>query len=558
MTELKHDRKYIRYVDDVLSNKIVTGNYIKLACKRFMDFMNRDDIYFDYNDVDRKIRFVERMKMTKGLLAGQQFILLPFQAWIFASIFGFKWKKDNLRVTRQVLIMISRQMGKSFLCASIALTCLLCDDEPSPSISFIANSAKQAEILFGHCRSQATTLDPKNKIFRMLRQNIFVDKIDGSINVLSSDTNKLDGRSDSCCILDEQHAQKSTEQWNIIRTGQGSRRQPLMISCTTAGFLVGDQYPLYSMWKNCVKILLGEVEDDSWFSAIYMLDEGDDWKAEENWIKAGPSLGSAVKVDFLREQILGAKNNPRLEYSIKTKNLNCWCQSAKAWFTLETIDNIFKYKIDESRFAGDNCYMGLDLSKSSDLTAFALLFPPDENRDFHPEKFIFKPYVYIPDIAVEKSTNKEFYKVWLRDGYAISSAGNVIDYDQILRDMVKSQEDFNLLLAAYDPWRAPLLVTNAEKAGLPMAPFKQSRTNFSKVIDCFEMLANSGNILIDKSPLVKWSLNNVEISEDKFGNMLCEKANGDPAAKIDPIMACLMALGAYLSENQFDPMIYTL
>lgn len=558
MTNIDYSKLYFKYVDDVLNGRIVTGKLIKLACKRTLDFANRDDLYFDYEEVDKIIKFIQKMRMIKGLKAGENLILLPYQSWIIGQIFGWKYKDTKLRVTTNVMISMARQNGKSALAAAIALACLLCVGEISPSICFIANSAPQAKILFDHCKGFAGTLDPRHKIFRMLRQNLYVDKINGEIRVLSADTSKLDGLSPSLFIQDEGHASKTDETFSVLKTGQGSRKSPLAVTISTVGFLVGEQYPMYAQWKTCENILRGNTIDDTWFSALFQIDEEDQWDDETCWIKSNPSLGAAIDIKFLRDQILSAKNNPHKFTTVCTKNLNRWMQSAKAWFTLETIDNIFKYKIDEGMFAGDNCYMGLDLSKSSDLTAFALLFPPDESRDFYPEKFIFKPYVYIPDIAVEKSPNKEFYKVWLRDGYAISSAGNVIDYDQILRDMINSQEAFNLLLAAYDPWRAPLLVTNAEKAGLPMAPFKQSRTNFSKVIDCFEMLANSGNILIDKSPLTKWSLNNVEISEDKFGNMLCEKANGDPAAKIDPIMACLMALGAYLSENTFDPMVYTI
>lgn len=551
-------KKYWKYCDDVLKGRIVTGNLIKLACKRMIDFDNNPELFFDYEDVDRKIRFIERMTMTKGLKAGEKFILLPYQAWILANIFGWKYKKNNLRVTRQVLIMVSRQQGKSYLSSAIALACLLCDNEPEPSISFLANSADQARILFGHCKSQAQSLDPRHKIFRMLRQNIFVDKINGAINVLSADTSKLDGRADSCAIIDEFHAAKSGEIFDVMRTGQGSRKQPLIISCTTAGFLVGSQYPLYSSWENCCNILKGVVEDLSWFSAIYQLDEDDDWQDEKVWAKAAPSLGEAVDVSFLKEQILGAKNNPRKEVTVKTKNLNMWCQSADAWLSSECLDGMLTEKVDLADFEGDNTYGGLDLSTASDLTSFALLFPPNSDRLIHPDKFVFKPYSFIPDIALEKSQNKEFYKYWIEHKEAHHTKGNVVDFDVIKNEIMRTTRDKNLLLFAYDPYKSQMLVTELEKEGMPMVPFKQGYVNYSKTIQTFEILAYSGKVVIDKSSLNKWCFNNCMIVEDRHENQMLDKANRDPKNKIDPVVAMLMALGAYLSENSFDPMIYTL
>ena len=370
MTEIDLSKRYWKYADDVLNDRIVAGKLIKLACQRMFDFAKRDDIWFDTDDVDKKIRFVQKLKHSDGRHAGKNFILLDYQQWVYANIFGWRKKSNNKRVTKNVLLLISRKSGKTFLGASLALTVAVCDGQNAPEICFIANSAQQASIAFRHCSEQAKSIDPKEKIFKRFRHDIQVPANGARIKVLSSDTSKLDGLSPAMFLQDETGECMTFETWNILRTGQGAIEEPLGVSISSAGFHIGSTYPLYNQWEYCSQILNGIVEDDTWFAAIYQIDDDDDWRNEEVWIKANPSLGQTVSYEYMEDQIRSAVQTPANEVSIKTKNIDCWCQSADVWIPRDYIQNCME-SVDINDYAGELAFGGIDLSTVSDLSAIA-------------------------------------------------------------------------------------------------------------------------------------------------------------------------------------------
>lgn len=550
MTNLDESKKYIKYAQDVLSGNVIAGKYIKLACKRYLDWFQRDDIYFDYDGVDKKIKLIQKLKLQEG----GNFILLPYQAWIISGIFGFYYaKEDNLRVINNVFLLTSRKSGKSTFAAAIAIVAAIADKEPSPEIAFIANSAKQAGMLFKYCSRLCSSVDPNNKIFHRFRSDIKIPKIDGQINVLSSDTSKLDGRSDSMFIQDEGHEAKSFEIWNVLKTGQGARRNPLAISISTAGFNIGSVYPLYNQWEYNCKILTGDYEDDTWFAAIYQLDADDDWKDERCWIKANPSLGTTVSYKYMRDQIRSAIQTPSNEVSIKTKNLNMWCQSSDVWIPNEYIENVSE-KVDINDFKGEYCYAGVDLSATSDLTSFSIMFPPNPSRAKWKDKYIFKTWVYIPQYALDNSMNADMYVTFKRNKYALITSGNVVDYDYILKDIIENTKNIELILLLYDAYNATQWAINATNEGLPLEPYSQSLGNFNKPTKLLEMLIKSGKVVIDSNPCVQWCFGNVELKYDYNDNCKPIKSKGDKNKKIDPVISMLECLGGYLNNpsNEVD------
>ena len=550
-------KSYNKYALDVINGKVIAGKYIKLACQRMIEWFERDDIYFDAEDVDRKIRFVQKLKHSEGKHAGEYFILLDYQQWVYANIFG--WKKTGIgtRVTKNVLLLMSRKSGKTFLGASLALTVALCDGQKSPEIDFIANSSQQASIAFRHCSEQAKSIDPKEKIFKRFRHNIFSPVTGARINVLSSDTSKLDGLGASMFLQDEGHEAKSFETWNILKTSQGAIENPLAISISTCGFHLGEAYPLYNQWSYCTRILSKIVEDDTWFSALYQLDEEDDWKDENVWIKANPSLGQTVGYEYMHDQIRSAVNTPSNEVSIRTKNLNQWMQSSTIWLTHERIQEVMEaVNIDD--YENEMSYGGTDLSSVGDLTAISVCIPPNPDRQKHPDKFIFKSMLYIPEEAMQESANKEMYKEWLRRGWAIKTAGNVVDYNHILKDQVNISNKLMTMEIGYDSYNATQYVLNAQDAGLPMVAYSQTLSSFNKPTKFFEMLVKSKKCIIDANPAVEWCLSNVELMFDHYDNCKPNKANGNRDNKIDPVISMLEALGTYLNSKYYVPEAWTI
>lgn len=555
MTKIE-DKIYIKYAKDIVDGNITACENIILACKRFLSWFERDDIYFDYADVDQKIRFVAKMKHSTGIHNRQPFILLPWQQWCFASIFGWKWTSNNLRVTENVMMFMARKNGKTATCAAIALVAAVCDKEASPEIEFVANNSQQAAIGFTQTKDYAESLDPKKKIFKRFRSEIRIPPVKGTIKVLASDSMGLDGYNSSLFILDEMHAQRNWDLYNVLRSSQGMRQQPLAIVITTAGFLLNG-YPCYEMRQTCTEILRGLKQDDSFFAALYELDEDDDWKDESTWIKANPSLGQTVRYEYLRGQVQQATNNTSLEIGVKTKNFNLFCQSADVWITDTYIQNNSQ-RIDVSKLIGEYAYMGVDLSAISDLTCTSVMFPPNKFREYYPDKFIFKTFVYIPEEAFETSINAELYKQWKRQGYVTMTSGNVVDYDYILLDQKQVMQDTTLQGVYYDSWNATQWAINATNEGLPLEPYSQALGNFNKPTKLFEMLIKSGKVIIDDNPCVRWCFGNVELKTDWNENCKPIKSAGDKNKKIDPVISMLEALGGYLNSPHYQPEVFTL
>jgi len=548
MTEIDASKKYIKYANDVLSNNIVSGKYIKLACKRFISWFERDDVYFDYEGVDKKIRLIEKLKLQEG----GNFILLPYQSFIIAHIFGWYYTdEDNLRVINNVLLLTARKSGKSVFASAIAIVAAICDNEKSPEIAFIANSAKQAGLLFKYCTRLCNSIDPNKRLFKRLRSCIRIPVCDGQIDVLSSDTSKLDGRSDSLFIQDEGHEAKTSEIWNVLKTGQGARRNALGISISTAGFNVGSEYPLYNQWEYCCGILDGTYEDDTWAAFIFQLDPDDDWTDENVWIKANPSLGTTVSYKYMRDQIRSAQQTAANEVSIKTKNLNMWCQSSDVWIPERyIIDSMEPVNIED--YTDEESFLGVDLSTVSDLTSTSILFPPNPDRKVHPDKFVFKSFMYLPETALEESTNAELYKMWKRNKQLILTQGNVVDYDYILKDQLKLYKQTYIVDVAYDVYNATQWAINATTEGLPLTPYSQSLANFNRPTKFLEMLIRQGKVVIDQNSLVKWCFANVSLKFDGNENCKPMKSGGDPNRKIDPVISMCEALGSYLNKYNFS------
>lgn len=535
---------YDEYAEDILGGKIKSCECIFLACKRYREWFNRDDIYFDREDVEQKIRVISRMKHSTGVHNGKPFILLPWQQWCVANIFGWKYKDSGLRVTKNVFMMLSRKSGKTQFASAIAICCAIADKEANAEVELVANSRQQAHIAFDSAHNLVDSIDPKKKIFKRYRDSLNIPSSKSKIQVLSSDAMGNDGYNSSCFILDEFHAAKTWDLYNVMKSSQGMRTQPLAIIITTAGFLLNG-YPCYEHRLMCMEILKGNKMDDSQFSAIYELEDEDDWEDESTWVKCSPSIGQTVSYSYMKDQLQAAKNNPALEVGVRTKNFNQFCQSKDVWISDRYLMDAFG-SVDLEQLKDEECYMGVDLSAISDLTAVSIVFPPNEDRDYLKDKFIFTNRIYIPSAAIEESVNTDIYKQWKRQGYAKVTSGNVVDYDYILKDQIDDYNKYYLRKVAYDSWNSTQWAINATTEGLPLCPFSQALGNFNRPTKAFEMLIKQGKVVIANNPAVRWCFNNVEIKADHNDNQKPTKAAGDPNRKIDPIIAMIQALGGYL------------
>lgn len=559
MTNYDLSKVYIQYNEGVLSGEILVGIYIKQACQRMKSWFDRDDIYFDTNDVDRKIRFIGKFKHWESPFTGQPFILLPYQQWIISNIFGWKYKDSNERVIKNALLLMSRKQGKTVLASALMLCAIIGDGQQGVSGYTIANSAAQAGIAFKHISKFCKSVDPEGVIFKRYRNEIRIPEFESTIKVLSSDTTKLDGLNPFIFIQDEICEANTNAIWSIMHTGMGARKNALAIGISTTGYKVGSTYALYAMWDSCRNILNGSATDDSWFAALYQLDEDDDWRDRNVWIKACPSIGETISYNSIEEAVTGAINNPSLEVDVRTKQLNQWVNSAEVWFPREFINKCLE-KVNLSDYSGEDCYMGVDFSLKKDLSAFSVLIPPNESRKLNPDKYIYKSFIYIPEYAMSHSPNRHLYAEWVRKGYAVIAEGEVVDTIQILHDQLEIGKDLYIVDCAFDAFYSVDWQTAANEQGLPITRHNQSMAAFTPTVDFFEYIMGQGKVIIDDNPITVWMLSNVEMMRNEStGTKKPRKANGDRNNKIDAVICMLEATTSCVAHTgQGTPEVWSI
>lgn len=541
--------KYLKYAQDVVSGKQVTGKIIRLACQRYLDFMNDARYEFRPDKCERVLSFISKLKHYQGKCAGKPFVLEEWQKWIIYSIFGFYYKGSNERLVKKALITVGRKNGKSMQIAAIALYMLIADGEPAAQVLNIANNTKQAHLLFEMQQKLVKCLDPKHKYTKTLRDSIQVPKTSSYSQVLSSDSSGHDGSSPSTYILDEVHEMKDSKLWDVMISGTGFRVSPLGICISTSGFLLNGF--LHNYRDVCIDILEHRKEDDEQFAAIYELDDEDDWKDEKNWVKANPNLDVTVTRKYLEGQIRSAINDSALEVSVKTKNFNMWVSSKEIWISDDKIRKVMS-PVNLDDYKDEDCFMGVDLSAVSDLTSTTVMFPPNPDREINPDKFVFKTIIYLPESELTENVNSYLYMIWKRENYLKVTSGNVVDYDYILKDQININDKNYVVNVAYDKWNATQWAINATEEGLPLTPYSQALGNFNGPTKTLERLIRTGMVVIDNNPIVRWAFSNVTLKLDQHENAKPTKANNEKSKKIDPVISMIQSLGGYLENPRYS------
>ncbi len=530
---------YLQYAHDVTDGRVVVGEYIKLAVERFYTLLERDDLEFREACVDRAIEFIALLRHYTGRHANKPFILMPWQEFIIANVYGFYRKDDDTRLISSVYIEMARKNGKSAFAAALCLYHLIADGEANAEVYLAANSKDQAKVSFTMCSNFGRGLDPKHKYLDAFRDKINFDKTLSFLRVLAADSSKLDGPNPSMFLLDEYHAAKNSGLKDVLQSGQGMRDNPMQFIITTAGF---DKLgPCYQMRTMCTEVLQGLKEDETLFAAIYSLDEGDDWKDESVWCKGSPNLDVTVKSKFIREQIKKAINDPSEEVGVKTKTINMWCDSSEVWIPEHYILKA-SADIDLRDFAGMECYGGIDLSSTSDLTSVAYLIPT-------PDKLYFKIKYFLPEAALKEKRFKELYGEWRRQGFLTITPGNVTDYDYILNDLMDTDKIVPLINTGYDQWNATQFVINATDRGMNMTPVSQSIGNFNRPTKEMERLMLSGRAVLDNNVINRHCFRNVVIARDKSGNTKPSKQFDEK--KIDGVISAITSLGVWLDSPRY-------
>lgn len=493
--------------------------------------------HYDKEKADRAVKFIENLCHTKGKWAGKRFWLLPWQEQLIRDIFGIV-KPDGYRQFRTAFVEICKKVGKSELAAAIALYLLYADNEPSAEVYGAAADRQQASIVFDVAR-QMVEMSPallkRSKIMGATKRIVNYGNA-GYYQVLSAEVGGKHGFSVSGLVFDEIHTQPNRQLYDVLTKGSSDARQnPLHFIITTAGT---DRHSIaYELHTKAIDILEGRRVDPTFYPVVYGLKDDEDWEDEANWYKVNPSLGYTVDIERLRDAYREAKQNPADEITFRWLRMNQWVSSTTAWIP----DQIYQRgneEIDLKALEGRECYGGLDLSSTGDITAFVLMFPPRNDE----EKYILLPFFWVPEETIPQrvKANSVPYDVWERQGFLMSTEGNVIHYDFIEKFIEELGEKYHILEIAFDRWGATQMVQDLEGMGFTVVPFGQGYSSMSAPTKEFYKILMEGNMVHGGHPVLRWMAGNVVIDTDPAGNIKVTKARSKE--KIDGIVAAIMAL----------------
>jgi len=500
--------------------------YVRQACQRFIDDIERDDIYL-HEDGERWCRFLEKLPHVKGKWAAnhERLKLGDWQIFCTVNLFGWKLSDTHKRRFREAYIEVPRKNGKSFWTAGIGVGMLAIDNEMGAEVYCGATSEKQAWEIFRPAKQICER-------FPGLREKFGIEANARNLNIIATGSrfepvigNPGDGASPSCGIADEYHEHKSSDLVDTFVTGMGSREQPIMFQITTAGADMGG--PCYEKRSDVIQILSKSVDDDRIFGIIYTIDEEDEWDTIDAQIKANPNYGISVDSDFLNGQLSQARRSATKQVAYKTKHLNQWVGAKSAWMNMLAFQACRK-DITIEKLKGEKCIIGIDLASKTDIASMAIYF-------YEKGQVFFKHY--LPEETILENAR---YKAWHLDGWLISTPGNVIDFGYIEDDLIDIKSDYQIVEVPYDPFQATQFSTRMIDQGFPMVEVGATVKNFSEPMKNVEAKILEKKITFQKDPVALWAFGNVVAKMDKKDNIYPNKEHAKN--KIDPVVALIMAV----------------
>ncbi|VVE28358.1 terminase [Pandoraea pneumonica] len=533
----------------VLRGEIVVGELVYLAVERhYQDLRDgaKRGLTFSPGHAWKVIQFIERFFVhIKGPLAGRPILLDPWQKFWTAVLYGWLGPEGTRRFTRGYE-EVARKNGKSTWKGPQGAYLFMADMEVGAEVYAVATTREQAMSVFkpafDNIRRWARRSKGVKRSFT-IHEGTNQEKVafDSSVfKPLPANAESLDGLNPSAILFDELHAQKTPEVWDVMESALGARTQPLLSAITTAGFILDGVCT--EIRRYLIEILRGEREDDSFFGYVYTLDADDDPFEERNWIKANPGLGMSKRFEYMRSMARKAKALPSALTNFLTKDLNQWVNGADGWIHAATYDKGGK-PFDPAILRGRKCYGGLDLSSTRDLTALALVFPPDES-DPDGEWYLLV-YTYCPRAKVtdQAADDRADYKRWEKDGWLNVTEGNVTDYTPIKNFILgEVRERYELVELAFDKWNATHLANELMEAGVPMVEVPQMTGGMYPGAKKFEELIYDYRLRHGGNAVMRWATLNVSLLFDSNGNFRPDKKKSLARGRIDPAVATVMAL----------------
>jgi len=482
--------------------------------------------------------FAELLRHEKGRFAGKPFVLLPWQQAIVANLFGWK-RPDGTRRFRQAYIEVPRKNGKTQLIAGIGLFMLFCDGERGAEIYCCASDRAQAGLAGNAARGMVRAESELASRSEVFRNTITVPSTSSKLEILSSDADLKHGLNCSTLIYDELHTAADRELWDVMVTSMGARVQPLVLAITTAG--TSRQSLCWEQHEYAEKVRDGLIRDRAFLPVIYAAPETMAFDDEAAWEIANPSLGETVSREFLAAEAKKAKEMPQYEVPFRTLYLNQWTTVQRRWIPHDLWAKCRdSFTLEE--MAGSDCWVGMDLSTTTDLTAVSLLFQ-------HEEGYRVWPLVFAPEDRAEirERQDRVPYQSWARQGFMTLTPGNTVDYEFIRETVSQMASRFRFRVVGYDPWNATQLALQLQSDGMQMVEVRQGYRTLSEPTKRFEALVLGHRLRHPGNPVLDWCISNVHCDMDPAGNVKPSKARS--TERIDPVVATVTALAVAMGDQ---------
>lgn len=533
----EYKRRIQDYIDSVKTGTRSAGRYEKLAIDRYLSDLNKKnwDYHFSEEAALQALLFFNVLKHFEGEWAGQDLELEGWQAFIVWNIFGWLRKNGKRRFT-YADVLVARKNGKTTLAAGIGLYMLTLDGERGAQVFSAAVDKGQAAICWSAAKEISRVSKALKSVLKHYHSSIVVESTVSSFKPLSKETKNKDGLNPHCAICDERHAWKTNEIYDVIKSGMGARSQPLILSISTAGFDM--DAPYFKDMRVLYDILEEKKSRDNQFIMIFQPDKDDDWKDSKTWEKANPNYGISVREDYFEGELEDAINKgSTTEVNFKTKNLNLWVDAPDVWISDDIVGEN-NFDTDESELLGQECYAGLDLASHADINALGLYFPNHPNKPF---KFLF----FVPESKLE---DNEDYKLWKKEGFLITTPGEMIDIELMVSIILKELRKYNVKNLSFDPYKAYHgVIQGLINGGIEeiLDEYTQNIANMSEPAKEIQRMLLARETDLMHNPVIRWMFRNVIMYQDANSNIRPDKRKS--SGKIDGVISMINAIGGFLS-----------
>ena len=540
------------YYAAIVAGDEVVSDKVRRVYKHLVDKLNdqTSEYRYDPDAAQYVLDFIERFCChSKGKWAGQPVQLELWERALVSALFGFRHKETGMRQYRELVLLIGRKNGKSLLASALGNYLLIADGEGGPEIYSVATKKDQAKIIWNESVRMINHSPDLKRYAKCLVSKIKSAFNNGTFEPLGSDSMRLDGLNVHGALIDELHAIKDRNLYDVVIDGMSARTQPLSIITSTAGTVRDNIFDL--KYEECRRIIDGYDDpegyhDETVLPIVYELDSRSEWTDPVCWKKANPGLGSIKNIETLANKVDRARANPMLVKNLLTKDFNIRETASQAFLTFEELNNeaVFDIKALCPRYG----IGGADLSHTTDLTCATILFQVRND----PIIYVKQKY-WIPEDLFDKRIKEDNvpYDIWHQQGYIDLSPGNKIDYRLVTQWFweVQQNDDIFLYKLGYDRWSATYFVQDMEeKFGKPvMDPVAQGVQTLSAPMKALKADLAAKKVNYGNNPVLKWCMANTSVFEDRNGNIQPCKVAG--RNRIDGFASLL---DAYVTWQRFE------